>query len=163
MYRPTRCLSPLANIPVQVCLPCQSHLLSMHLGQVAKLKVKNVSKKRRGPACPPGGMGPICRPLTYTRLQRAADLEERCGAGASHALPSGTSAWSRKDFTTKVCSPRASGLPSPAALRCRKAASGVGLGLLPFRTQDSNRPRHSRPSFQGQEELEESDASDSQE
>lgn len=115
------------------------------------------------PASPPIGMGPMCRPLTHTRLQGAADLEERRGAGASHALPSRTSAWSRKDFTTKVWALRASGLPSPAALCCRKAASGAGLGLLPFRTQDSKRPRHSCPSFQGQEELEESDALDGQE
>lgn len=120
--------------------------------------------KRGGlPASPPVRMCPICHPLTHTWLQGVADLEECCGAGASPPLPSRTSVLSTEDFKTKVAAQRASSFPSPAALRHRKAAPGVGLGLLPFRTQDSNRPRHSLRSFQGQEELDEWDASDSQE
>lgn len=47
MYRPTRCLCPLETIPVQVCLPNQFRLLSVLLGQVAKLEVTNVGKKKK--------------------------------------------------------------------------------------------------------------------
>lgn len=54
LYRPTHCLSPLEKIPVQVCLPCQSRLLSMPLGRVTKLEVKNVGKKWRAPGFPSG-------------------------------------------------------------------------------------------------------------
>lgn len=54
MYRPTRCLCPLETIPVQVCLPKQFRLLSVLLGQVAKLEVTNVSKKNVGLLLPLG-------------------------------------------------------------------------------------------------------------
>lgn len=107
-------------------------------------------------------MSPTCHPLSQTWLQGVVDLEECCGTGASPSLPSKTSACSREDFTTTVWARSASSDPSPAALRCRKAASGVGLKRVPCRTQGSKRPRHSRPSFQGQEQLEKWDAADRQ-
>lgn len=97
------------------------------------------------PVSPPVRMGPICDPLTPHMAARGGRPRRVLWGRGFTPLPSRTSAWSREDFTTKVWARRACSFLSPAALRRKKAAFGVGLGLLPFRTQDSNRPRHSIP------------------
>lgn len=139
---PPHHISQLENIPIQVCVPHQSRLLSVLLGQVMKLEVTNVGRKWRVPASPWVRLGSICRLRPHSvaaRGSRQGSVQR--GRGFASLLPRTSKCLEYGKFYKQGRDPRElPGFPLWRYICDRKTASGVGPGWLRFRTQGLDCP-----------------------